>query len=77
MKTQYYTATSIDGYLADEEHSLDWLFQFGEIEGMNDDHSQFIDQVGAIAMGSRTYEWIIQHENLLEEPKKWPYEVPT
>lgn len=82
MKTQYYTATSIDGYLADENNSLDWLFQFGEIgeiEGVNDDrpYSRFIDQVGALAMGSTTYEWIIDHENLLEHPEKWSYEAPA
>ena len=77
MKTQYYTATSIDGYLADNENSLDWLFQFGEIEGMEDDYPQFIDQVGALAMGSTTYEWIIEHENLLEDPEQWPYEIPA
>lgn len=77
MKTQYYTATSINGYLADEENSLDWLFQFGEIEGMNDDFSRFMDQVGALAMGSTTYEWIVEHENLGEHPKKWSYEAPV
>ncbi|RJT08015.1 dihydrofolate reductase family protein [Halococcus sp. IIIV-5B] len=77
MKTQYYTATSIDGYLADNENSLDWLFQFGEIEGMEDDYPHFIDQVGALAMGSTTYEWITEHENLLEDPEQWPYEVPA
>lgn len=80
MKTQYYTSTSIDGYLADENSSLDWLFQFGEIdeiEGAKDDYPQFIEQVGSLAMGSMTYEWIVEHENLLEDPEQWPYEVPT
>ena len=76
MKTQYYTATTIDGYLADDENSLDWLFQFGEVEGMEDDYPQFIDQVGAAAMGSTTYEWLIEHENLLKNPEQWPYEIP-
>ena len=80
MKTQYYTATSIDGYLADEDNSLDWLFQFGEIEeieGVKDGYPQFIDQVGALAMGSTTYEWLLEHENVLENPEKWPYEIPA
>ena len=80
MTTQYYTATSIDGYIADEDNSLDWLFQFGDrddIEGVDDDYSQFVDQVGAAAMGSTTYEWLLDHENLLENPEKWPYEIPV
>ena len=80
MKTQYYTATSINGYFADEDDSLEWLFQFGQveqIEGVKDDYPRFIEQVGAVAMGSTTYEWIVEHEHLLEEPEKWPYEVPV
>lgn len=77
MKTQYYTATSIDGYIADENNSLDWLFQFGEIDSMKDHYPRFIKEVGAIAMGSTTYEWILKHENMLEQPQKWPYTIPT
>ncbi|GAA2094314.1 dihydrofolate reductase family protein [Microlunatus panaciterrae] len=77
MKTQYYTATSIDGYIADEHNSLDWLFQFGEIDSMEDDYPDFIEAAGAMAMGSTTYQWIIEHEDLLAHPEKWPYTIPT
>lgn len=80
MKTQYYTATSIDGFLADENNSLDWLFQFGPIEqidGIKDQYPRFIEQVGAAARGSTTYEWILKHENLYEDVQKWPYKFPV
>lgn len=77
MKTQYYTATSLDGFIADSHNSLDWLFQFGEVGG--DSYSNFIREVGAIAMGSTTYEWILAHHTNedAERPKEWPYEQPT
>ena len=77
VTTQYYTATSVDGYIADEENSLDWLDQFGAVEGMEDHYSQFVARVGALAMGSTTYEWILEHEDLLEHPERWPYEGPA
>ncbi|MEZ4702549.1 MAG: dihydrofolate reductase family protein [Rhodothermales bacterium] len=77
MKTQYYTATSINGYIADAQNSLDWLMQFGEIESMKDHYPHFIKDVGAMAMGSTTYEWVIRHDNMLEHPEKWPYEIPA
>lgn len=77
MKTQYYTATSIDGYIADDKNSLDWLFQFRQIESMQEDYPLFIEQVGAAAMGSTSYEWVVEQENMLEHPERWPYEIPT
>jgi len=69
-KTQYYTATSIDGFIADEHNSLDWLFQAHQ----EHDESQweaFIGAVGAMAMGATTYEWALEHDKLLENPGKW------
>ena len=76
MKTQYFTATSVDGYIADSENSVDWLFQFGG--GPGETYHNFIKEVGAIAMGSTTYEWILEH-GVSEDgknPKNWPYEQP-
>jgi len=77
MKTQYYTAASLDGFIADAEDSLEWLFQFGEPEG--NDYPEFIKEVGALAMGSTTYEWLLKHEIAPEagSPKPWPYTQPT
>lgn len=77
MTTRYSTATSIDGYIADEDGSLEWLFQFEESEDQADDLAAFVAGVGAVAMGSTTYEWLLAHEDLLEDPERWPYEHPT
>lgn len=77
MTTQYYSATSLDGYIADQEDSLDWLDQFGAVEGMEDHYQAFIDGVGALAIGSTTYEWVVDALDLLEHPERWPYEVPA
>lgn len=76
MKTQYYTASTLDGYIADRENSLDWLFQFGDSA---EDYPAFIREVGAIAMGSTTYEWILAHHVRADadRPQPWAYEQPT
>ena len=31
MKTRYYTAASLDGFIATEDDSLDWLFPLGDL----------------------------------------------
>jgi dihydrofolate reductase len=76
--TQYYTATSLDGFIADENHSLDWLFTRQRDPGGPLSYEAFIADVGALAMGSTTYEWILRHEFGGKEPAdwKWPYEIP-
>jgi dihydrofolate reductase len=77
MKTQYYTASSLDGFIADPDHSLDWLMQFGAVEETS--YPAFIRDVGALAMGSTTYEWLLRHEIRpdSDRPKPWPYAQPT
>src|SRR5690606_3169082 len=75
-KTQYYTAASLDGFIADENHSLDWLLQFSHDTGS---YRPFIREVGAVAMGANTYLWILNHHAATKpgEPLKWEYEQPT
>jgi dihydrofolate reductase len=77
MKTQYYSAASLDGYIADDAHSLDWLFQFGSVDDTS--YPEFIHEVGALAMGSTTYEWILHHQVRPDsaQPSPWPYTQPT
>ena len=53
--TQYYTATTLDGFIADPNHSLDWLFTRDQDRGGLLNYAEFIAGVGALAMGSTTY----------------------
>jgi dihydrofolate reductase len=77
MKTQYYTATSLDGFLADRNNSLDWLMQFGD-EGTSD-YPDFIKDVGALIMGSTTYQWMLDNHVRpgTDREQAWPYTQPT
>ena len=77
MKTIYYTAATLDGFIATLDDSLDWLFPLGELESTS--YPAFIADVGALAMGSATYEWMLRHAVGPEakEPQPWPYTQPT
>jgi dihydrofolate reductase len=68
-KTQYYTATSIDGFIADEHNSLEWLM---DVDGGNENpFGGFFAGVGAFCMGANTYEWVLENDNVLAEPQNW------
>ena len=77
MKTQYYTATSLDGFIATEHDSLDWLSPLGDLNDTS--YPAFIAEVGALAMGSATYEWILRHADKVaaETGSPWPYTQPA
>lgn len=77
MKTQYYTAASLDGFIATLDDSLEWLFSLGPIEDTS--YPMFIRDVGALAMGSSTYEWMLRHllGSQADQAQPWPYGQPA
>jgi len=77
MKTQYYTAASLDGFIATKDDSLEWLFPLGDVEATS--YPTFIRHVGALAMGSSTYEWMLRHvvQPADKDGAPWPYTQPT
>jgi dihydrofolate reductase len=77
VKTQYYTASSLDGFIADPNDSLDWLFPLGDIAETS--YPAFIQEVGAVTMGAHTYEWMLRHliSPTADHPQPWPYTQPT
>jgi len=78
-RTQYYTATTLDGFIADPDNSLEWLFTRQQEPGGFLNYQDFIADVGALAMGSTTYEWILDHEFKEQDQAdwRWVYEQPT
>ena len=65
-KTRYYCAMSLDGFIAESDDTLDWLLKY-EGTGWESGYERFYSEIGALVMGSVTYEWIL--ENLDE----WSY----
>lgn len=63
------TATTLNGFLADEHHSLEWLFA---VEGGDAPTEElYPSDARVLVEGSHTYEWVLKHERLLENPERW------
>jgi len=77
MGTVYYTAISLDGFIAGPDDELDWLTEYEpstpaanvDVVGPEfpDSYEEFYADVGAMVSGSVTYEWVLEHAS------EWPY----
>jgi dihydrofolate reductase len=57
-KLSLYIATSLDGYIARQNESLDWLLnQRADDNG----YTAFYDTIDTILLGRRTYQWILRN----------------
>ncbi|MBZ5734626.1 dihydrofolate reductase family protein [Nocardioides sp. TRM66260-LWL] len=72
-RTVYYTASTLDGFLADEHDSLSWLLRQDVDPAGPFGYDGFIAGVGAMVMGATTYRWLLDH---LDPADGWPYEQP-
>jgi len=64
-----YIATSLDGYIARSDDSIDWLRSV-ESPGEDYGYAKFMEGVDAIVMGRRTYEVVLTLG-------AWPYTKPV
>lgn len=69
-KVQYFTACTLDGFIADENNSLDWLF---EVPHDADDRywDLWFPGVRGLVMGATTYEWMLERYGLADSTDRW------
>lgn len=70
----YYTAVSLDGFVAGPGDDLGWLFAHEPEPGGPNDYEAFIAGVGALLMGRTTFDWVI--DELARTGAAWPYSLP-
>lgn len=71
MATQYYTGSSVDGFIATPDNDLSWLTT-RDIDPDGPMHYEaFAGEVGALCMGATTYQWLLDND-----PGGWAYDVP-
>jgi Dihydrofolate reductase len=63
------TATTINGWIADEQNSLAWLFAVDG--GEHPDEGLFPATATVMVEGSTTYEWLLAESDLLAHPERW------
>lgn len=89
MATVYCTATSLDGFIADDDESLSWLFatpgnakpgsstETGDKAPSELHFDRFFANVGSIVCGVNTFEWVRRDLTRNGQPFVWPYSQPT
>jgi dihydrofolate reductase len=77
-RTVYYTATTLDGFIATDDDSLDWLVTRDVGKDGPLDYAPFMAGVGSMCMGAHTYEWVHRacHDASGAVTQPWAYTQP-
>ncbi len=75
MKENYskgyvFMAISLDGFVAREDNSLDWLMKYG-IDDSDNSFEEFTKNMNVLVMGSGTFKTVISFD------QQWPYKMHT
>jgi len=63
------TATTINGWIADRENSLAWLFA---VPGGTEPDPDLVPASATVMVeGSTTYEWVLAESDILAHPERW------
>ncbi|MBY6056005.1 dihydrofolate reductase family protein [Leisingera daeponensis] len=65
-----FIATSLDGYVARQDHSLDWLLKQPAAEGDDGGFAAFMDSVDGLVMGTGSFRTLLGFD-------AWPYTKPV
>ncbi|MBI9098779.1 MAG: dihydrofolate reductase [Spirochaetaceae bacterium] len=70
MSNIVYIATSLDGYIARKDGSIDWLREIPNPHNSDFGFNEFMEGVDAIIMGRNTFETVLSFN-------EWPYSKPV
>jgi dihydrofolate reductase len=70
-KNKVFIATSLDGYIADKNGSIEWLNSIPNPDNLDMGYSDFVAQIDAIVMGRTTFETVCSFGI------DWPYTKPV
>ncbi|MEZ8966273.1 dihydrofolate reductase family protein [Vibrio breoganii] len=71
MPNIVYIATSLDGFIADKNNNIDWLYDVPNPEGSDFGFTAFMDRVDALIMGRNTLDIVLSFG------VDWPYSKPV
>lgn len=69
-KNSIFIATSLDGFIADQNGNIDWLHQIPNPDGDDMGYRAFMGEIDALLMGRNTYETVLSFD------MDWPYDQP-
>ncbi|SON51927.1 dihydrofolate reductase family protein [Vibrio tapetis] len=71
MSNSVYIATSLDGYIADQNDGLDWLHTIPNPNGDDMGYAEHFSRIDAMVMGRNTMEMVLSFGI------EWPYTKPV